>query len=235
VVLALAKEAEAGGDHDAAAESWRRLTMLDPLSGRYALGYLKALASRGDRAGALAFARAHESVVQRELETDADPEIRRLEAELRAMPSPVVVRGLTASKPRPPARPDAETGRSEPNDHTPEGGRPAHAPAVLPGTPDEKAAEASTAANPRPNRAFFTRVAAVLAVIVIAGVLTANLWGRVLRLASGARTPTFAVGMIREDGVPDTLRIGGVLTDMLATNLARVSGLSVLANSRLFS
>jgi hypothetical protein len=40
--------------------------------------------------------------------------------------------------------------------------------------------------------------------------------------------------MIREDGVPDTLRIGGVLTDMLATNLARVSGLSVLANSRLF-
>jgi tetratricopeptide (TPR) repeat protein len=40
--------------------------------------------------------------------------------------------------------------------------------------------------------------------------------------------------MIREEGVPDTLRIGGVLTDMLATNLARVAGLSVLANSRLF-
>ena len=40
--------------------------------------------------------------------------------------------------------------------------------------------------------------------------------------------------MIREEGVPDTLRIGGVLTDMLATNLARVAGLSVLANARLF-
>jgi DNA-binding SARP family transcriptional activator len=146
VVLALAKEAEASGDHDAAAESWRRLTMLDPLSGRYALGYLKALAGRGDRAGALAFARAHENVVRRELETDADPEIRRLEAELRAMPSPVVVRGLPAREPRPPALPDAETGRSEPNESVPEG-RPAHAPAVLPGTPDEKAAEASTAAN----------------------------------------------------------------------------------------
>jgi tetratricopeptide (TPR) repeat protein len=40
--------------------------------------------------------------------------------------------------------------------------------------------------------------------------------------------------MIGEDGIPDTLRIGGVLTDMLATNLARVAGLSVVANSRLF-
>jgi hypothetical protein len=39
--------------------------------------------------------------------------------------------------------------------------------------------------------------------------------------------------MIREDGVPDTLRIGGVLTDMLATNLARVAGFSVLSNTRL--
>jgi DNA-binding SARP family transcriptional activator len=233
VVLVLAKEAEASGDHDAATESWRRLTMLDPLSGRFALGYLKALASRGDRAGALAFARAHESVVQRELETDADPEIRRLEAELRAMPSPVVVRGLPAREPRPPSLLPAETGRSEPNERDPEA-RPAHALEVLPGTPDGKAAEASTAINLWRNGPLFTRVAAVLAVIAIAAVLTANLWGRVLRFGSGARTPTFAVGMIREDGVPDTLRIGGVLTDMLATNLARVAGLSVLANSRLF-
>ncbi|HEV8364788.1 MAG TPA: BTAD domain-containing putative transcriptional regulator, partial [Gemmatimonadaceae bacterium] len=101
VLLALTKEAEAAHDHDASAEWWRRLSVLDPLSGRYALGYLKALAARGDRAGALAFARAHESIVRRELEADADPEIRRLEAELRAMPSPIVVRGA-ATKAAPP-------------------------------------------------------------------------------------------------------------------------------------
>jgi len=99
VVLSLTKEADAAGDVDAAVEWWRRLTILDPLSGRFALGYLKALAGRGDRAGALAFARAHESVVRRELEADADPEIRRLEAELRAIPSPSVVRVAPAKPP----------------------------------------------------------------------------------------------------------------------------------------
>ena len=38
-------------------------------------------------------------------------------------------------------------------------------------------------------------------------------------------SPTLAVGMIREDGVPDSQRLGRVLTDMVATNLARVEGL----------
>ena len=87
-LLSLARESEGRGDIDDAADWWQRLTHLDPLSGRFALGYLRALAARGDRAGALAFARAHEHVVRRELEADADPEIQRLEAELRAIPSP---------------------------------------------------------------------------------------------------------------------------------------------------
>ena len=39
-VLALAKEAESTGDLDAAVDWWRRLTRLDPLSGRFALGFL---------------------------------------------------------------------------------------------------------------------------------------------------------------------------------------------------
>ena len=63
--------------------------------------------------------------------------------------------------------------------------------------------------------------------------MTADRWRPESARAANV-SPTFAVGMIREEGVPDTLRIGGVLTDMLATNLARVAGLSVLANARLF-
>src|SRR5687768_15012895 len=47
VLLLLAKGADAASDRDAAAEWWRRLTLVDPLSGRFALGYLKALAARG--------------------------------------------------------------------------------------------------------------------------------------------------------------------------------------------
>ena len=51
-LLSLARAAESSGELDAAADWWRRLTRIDPLSGRFALGFLKALAARGDRAGA---------------------------------------------------------------------------------------------------------------------------------------------------------------------------------------
>lgn len=210
VLLLLARQATASGTHEAAVEWWHRLTLLDPLSGRFALGYLKALAAHGDRAGALAFARSHESVVRRELEADADPEIRRLEAELRALPSPAVERQ------RPPETvPSSSAARPAPRDLP-------VAWAVADGrTPDHP---------PIPWRRRVTFFSAALgAAALLAVAVTATVWGR------GRRDqPMFAVGMIREDGVPDSLRIGGVLTDMLATNLARVAGLSVLANSRLF-
>ena len=86
-LLSLAVEAGQANDRDAEVDWWRKLTALDPLSGRFAVGYLKALGARGDRADALAFARQHEIVIRRELEADPDPDVRRLEAELRAMPS----------------------------------------------------------------------------------------------------------------------------------------------------
>ena len=56
-LLSLATEATRTNDLDAAVEWWRQLTDVDSLNGRFALGYLKALASRGDRAAALSFAR----------------------------------------------------------------------------------------------------------------------------------------------------------------------------------
>jgi tetratricopeptide (TPR) repeat protein len=72
-------------------------------------------------------------------------------------------------------------------------------------------------------------VAAMLLLIVTAAFARQLGW---LGPAEDA-SPTFAVGLIREDDVPDSLRQGRVLTDMVATNLARVDGLRVLANSRL--
>ena len=44
---------------------------------------------------------------------------------------------------------------------------------------------------------------------------------------------TLAVGVIRDQSAPDSVRAGGVLTDMLATSLGRVENLRVVANSRL--
>lgn len=216
VLLLLAKAADMAADRDAAAEWWRRLTLVDPLSGRFALGYLKALAARGDRATALAFARAHEAQVRRELEADPDPDIRRLEVELRAMPAPSVERILPV---RSDDRSTPVAGTSRP---APDEGRP---PAPHAGGP---------VAPPRSRRRRVLAGAAAGLVLVLAiGVLTGKRLSAALGLTSPPAT-TLAVGMIREEGVPDTLRIGGVLTDMLATNLARVAGLSVLANSRLF-
>ena len=199
-LLALAKESEARHDLDAAVDWWRRLTRIDPLSSRYALGFIKALAANGDRAGALAFAREHESIVRRELEADPDPGIRRLEAELRAIPSPEVVR--TAPPHAATSRTATPTGDIAPPNETPNpglGGR----------------------------RGLLLGVATALAAVAVAVFLAPDRW------RSGPPDQTFAVGMIHEEGVPDTLRIGGVLTDMLATNLARVAGLSVLSNTRL--
>ncbi len=207
LLLTLAKEANAAGDFENAVDWYRRLTILDPLSGRFALGYLKALANAGDRAGALAFARTHERLVRRELESDPDPEIRKLEAELRALPSPAVTR-----------TPVKKT--------TPHVASPEIVDTVtdqVPLTPPRRAL----------NRPLII-VGAIAAVVAIA-IAIPTFGGRDGSATPAAsKTPTFAVGMISEEGIPDTLRIGGVLTDMLSTNLARVAGLSVVANSRLF-
>jgi DNA-binding SARP family transcriptional activator/tetratricopeptide (TPR) repeat protein len=209
LLLALAKEADAANDLESAAEWWRRLTILDPLSGRFALGNLKALASVGDRAGALAFARSHERVVRRELEADADPEIRKLEAELRALPSPSVARAAP--------------------------GKTATIVSAATDSIVEQHEVTSLDSHRAPRQIIRRPLAIVIAIVALVSLTTAL--STILRRSdspAASGSPTYAVGMIREEGVPDTLRIGGVLTDMLATNLARVAGLSVVANSRLF-
>ncbi|HJR36637.1 MAG TPA: BTAD domain-containing putative transcriptional regulator, partial [Gemmatimonadales bacterium] len=72
-----------------AVQVWHRLTELDQLSARYAVGYMRALAAVGDRPRALAHANLYRETVRRELDTDPDPAVRQLEAALRA-PQPEV-------------------------------------------------------------------------------------------------------------------------------------------------
>jgi DNA-binding SARP family transcriptional activator len=211
-LLALASEAGRANHLDAAVMWWQRLTAIDPLSGRFALGYLKALAARGDRAEALAFARQHETLMRRELDTDPDPDIRRVEAELRAMRTPpAFVPQVAGAETRPPAVPDDTS-------------------AVI-------ASQASSPPSPgrRPRRdTFVGRPAALIAftaLIALAGVAFARARGW---LGGDVRAmPTLAVGFIRDEGVPDSVQVGRIITDMLATNLSRIEGLRVLANSRL--
>ncbi len=185
------------GRHTESLPLWRRLTELDPLRGRFAAAYMEALARAGDRAGALAHARAHEVALRRELDASPEPEVRQLLERLRAESSQPVPR------------------RQERRTDPPEAGR---------------------TSAPRPNRPVLPRqrrrtawLGAVAALLVVAAWLAR----RSTRAPLTREIPLLAVGSLRDGASRDSSGSGGVLTDMLATSLARIHGLSVVANSRL--
>ena len=79
----LAAGAAARGDHKAAVDSWRRRAALEPLNARVAVGLMTALAAAGDRAGALQYARVHETLLREELDAVPDAAVVALTARLR--------------------------------------------------------------------------------------------------------------------------------------------------------
>ncbi len=207
-LIGLAADATRTGRVDEAVEWWRRLTEADPLNGRIAVGYLKALATRGDRAAALAFARKHETVIRRELEVEPDPEVQRIEAELRAMPAAI---------------------------STPTGARvvaPDDSPRDANDVPSSIAH--GTASGSRSSKTWaLGRVQAASMTLAVAAVAVAVLSRD--RIARADAPPVFAVGLVRAAGAADSTRAELVFTDMLATNLARVDGLHVVPNARMLA
>ena len=75
---ALASVATARGDQNASVAWWRRLTELDPLSSRAALGLMTALETAGERAKAIGHGRAHETFVRAELSAEPASEVLAL-------------------------------------------------------------------------------------------------------------------------------------------------------------
>jgi DNA-binding SARP family transcriptional activator/Tfp pilus assembly protein PilF len=77
--------AERGGRADRAGqiEAWRRLVALDPYSGRFVAGLMRALDAAGDRTAAIRQAVAHAELLRAELETEPDPAVETLASELR--------------------------------------------------------------------------------------------------------------------------------------------------------
>ena len=88
-ISAVATESSKRGDA-AAAEHWRRLTLLDPLNPRFAASYMEALAAQGNRTAALAHGKAHGALLRGEFEAEPDPRVERLMARLRT-PAPLVI------------------------------------------------------------------------------------------------------------------------------------------------
>lgn len=101
----------------------------------------------------------------------------------------------------------------------------AGAPATAPATPPS----AQTRQAPRPRSRRFAMASLVLLVLATTVGLTWRLSARRPALV----LPVLAVGALRDRAAPDSVRLSGVLRDMLATNLARVSDLEIIAPTRL--
>ena len=215
-IESFARECSDAGRTEEMVEQWRRLTRLDPFNSRFAASYMEALASSGDRAAALAHGKAHAELVKRELDAEPDRAIRHLMARLREpdRPSVPVVRVADDAKPLvvavatpspAPVEIEVPPARAVSED-------PPSPPVTVPSSPKRRIAGA-------------IGVAAALVLLALG-------WRTVTALRADER-PVLAVGRIRDLVAPDSAALGGVLSEMLSTSLARVADLQVIANSRI--
>jgi DNA-binding SARP family transcriptional activator len=112
----LGSDAEARGDHVQAVAAWRQVATLDPLSGRGALGLMRALAAAGDGPAALRHALQHEALVRAELGSNPDAEVTALAGRLTANARPLAsVAVLPSAGQSPPATPASPPGVHPPS------------------------------------------------------------------------------------------------------------------------
>lgn len=206
------------GDHDAA-EHWRRLTLMDRFNARFATSYMEALAARGDRAAALAHGKTYAALLREELEADPDPSLERLVRQLRTASSapaaatvetgPVAVSSTAVGAQR-------QAGRSGPS----------------------RLATSSDLRNfAAPNgfaKLFVTRrPLMIVGAVALAAVALGAAIARRASATLGREATVLAVGRIRDLVAPESLSVSTVLSEMLATSLARINELQVVANSRM--
>jgi DNA-binding SARP family transcriptional activator/Flp pilus assembly protein TadD len=78
VLEKLAKDAASRNDKVAAIAWWKKLAASDPLSSRFAIELIRALAESGEIPAAIQHARAYQQLVREELEVEPDPRIEKL-------------------------------------------------------------------------------------------------------------------------------------------------------------
>jgi TolB-like protein/Flp pilus assembly protein TadD len=88
---ALSSEASRRGEHRVAADWWRRVLELDPLSSHAALGLMTALDNAGERAEAIRCGQAYGELVRSELSADPSPELSEWIEEHRHLTSIAVL------------------------------------------------------------------------------------------------------------------------------------------------
>lgn len=106
-ITRLATAADERADLDVAIDWWSRLAVLDPLSGRAAMGLVRALVAAGDVPTALRRAAIHEAMVREELGTPVAPALAAYVAEIgasrRSATDVPVMRAVVASSPSAPS------------------------------------------------------------------------------------------------------------------------------------
>ena len=231
----LATLATERGDTASAVGHWRKLAATDPLNGRIAFSLMNALLTIGDVSGALQHARLHEVMLDQELGLPPDREVSALARELRARSTSSV----------------STADAAEPTTLTPE---PAElvltataAATVIPEPPEDT--EVDSTDSPRNVSQELPELASVPdtlgrptrwpspAAAIAAAAITALAAFALIRgkpgLLESKRQPVVAVGSINDYASASSLGIAHALRDMLATNLARSPGLTVVSGSRL--
>ena len=216
----LAEAAEGARDHAAAVAWWRKLADADPLSGRYAVGLMRSLASFGDHAAALRHAGRYERLVQQELGTGPGPEIAALAEEIRAHAKKSAV--------RPPPGPGDRHG-------------------VAPVEPDSdpqagslESVRAEGAGQPQAKRRRRTKLwyAAVAGLVLVIAVLAAA-WLRnepadpLLADASDASIAVLPLANLSAD--PSDAILADGMTEALIAMLAKTGDLRVIASTSAFA
>jgi len=180
----LAERATRSGQFEIAA-AWRRhLAALDPLSARYAVSFVRALADAGDVPGALRHAHLFERLVRSELDADVGPEMRLLVAQLRLRTSNIepTVTSAEIQILEPPSVASTSIGASGP------------APVAKPDR--SLLRRALRALTPRVSQRRFA-----IACLAVANVIVFGFWGR-----SRLFGPTTAMGEVPPD-VPATIAV----------------------------
>ena len=205
----LATLATKDGNHAESVKWWKRLAAEDRFNSRVALGLMAALASAGDTAGAIRFARVHEGIVRGELEDEPDPSISAFAEQLRVSPPAVTIPVVgqetrSASAAPPPEMADAPRARK----------RWRGSGAVALGVVVLGAALGSMALRGRSERA---RLGAEATQQSVAG--------------ADVAPPTIAVLPFRSGTDQQDLDLASGLTDEITYDLTRVRGLRVISGA----
>lgn len=201
---------------------WRRRAALDPLNGRVTLQLMQALDAAGERHAAVQQARIYETLLEQELALAPDVEVVRYAEELRR------VGGAEADGRRvTPVATEPVFGTvspaAAPASHQPER-EPGHEARPVPPQPAEP--------PPRRRRRRLLIAGGLMAAgLLVVAAVTAVAWRTRHRVPG---EPLLAIGAIT-DYRATAQSSSAPLTDMLATNLARVAGVSVVSSARLMT